>query len=396
MSDRPRRGFATRAIHGPRTDPSRGQETPSVPIYQTSTFRFADSDEYADTIAFRKAGSTYTRGYGNPTLDAFEEVMADLEGTEAAMSFASGMAAIHTVWTAHAGAGDRIVAATDLYGGTFALATRVMPRFGVRVDLVDAHDPDAVAAALPGASLFHVETIANPTMGVADLDALGRLCREHDVPAAVDNTFASPYLCTPARYGFDHVIHSTTKYVGGHHDLIGGVVCTTRDGRGLLRDTVIETGGTMAPLEAWLCLRGLMTLGLRMDRHSSSGMAIAQTLEAHPAVERVHYPGLSSHPHHAIAAKQFPDRFGGMLAVEIRGGVEDGKAFCDALELGWVATSLGGTHTLVGHAASTTHRQYDEQARRAAAIADGLVRLSVGLEDVDDLLADLEQALEGR
>jgi methionine-gamma-lyase len=152
----------------------------------------------------------------------------------------------------------------------------------------------------------------------------------------------------------------------------------------------------MAPLEAWLCLRGLMTLGLRMDRHSSSGMAIAQTLEAHPAVERVHYPGLSSHPHHAIAAKQFPDRFGGMLAVEIRGGVEDGKAFCDALELGWVATSLGGTHTLVGHAASTTHRQYDEQARRAAGIADGLVRLSVGLEDVDDLLADLEQALEGR
>lgn len=396
MSDRPRRGFATRAIHGPRADPARGQETPSVPIYQTSTFRFADSDDYAETIAFRRPGSTYTRGYGNPTLDAFEEVMADLEGTEAAMSFASGMAAIHTVWTAHAGTGDRIVAATELYGGTFALATKVMPRFGVRVDLVDAHDPDAVTAALPGASLFHVETIANPTMGVADLDALGRLCGEHGVPAAVDNTFASPYLCTPARYGFDHVIHSTTKYIGGHHDLIGGVVCTSSSGRDLLRDTVIETGGTMAPLEAWLCLRGLMTLNLRMDRHSDSAMAIAEMLESHEAVERVHYPGLASHPHHAIAAKQFPGRFGGMLAMEVRGGVEGGKAFCDALELGWVATSLGGTHTLAGHAASTTHRQYDPEARRAAGIADGLVRLSVGLEDVEDLLADLGRALEGR
>jgi cystathionine beta-lyase/cystathionine gamma-synthase len=393
MSDRPARGFATRAIHGPGPRRIGRQETPSVPIFQTALFRFEDSEDYAETIAFRREGSTYTRGYGNPTLDAFEEVMADLEGTDAAMSFASGMAAIHTVWTTHASAGDRIVAATELYGGSHQLATGVMPRFGVRVDLVDAHDLDAVAAALPGASLFHVETISNPTMGVADLEALGALCAEHGVPAAVDNTFASPYLCNPARYGFEHVIHSTTKYVGGHHDLIGGVVCTSRDGRHSLRDTVIDTGGTMAPFEAWLCLRGLMTLGLRMDRHSESAMTLAQMLERHPAVERVHYPGVASHPQHAIAAKQFAGRYGGMLAVEVRGGVEGGRALCDALEIGWVATSLGGTHTLVGHAASTTHRQLDADARRAAGIADGLVRVSVGLEDAEDLIADLERAL---
>jgi cystathionine beta-lyase/cystathionine gamma-synthase len=392
MGDGRERGFTTRAIHGARlTGPA--QQTPSVPIFQTSTYRFEDSEAYAETISFRRPGSTYTRGYGNPTLDAFEGVMAELEGTPAAMSFASGMAAIHTLWTAHAAAGDRIVSANELYGGAFNLSQKAMPRAGVDVRLVDAHDLDAVAAALPGAALFYVETIANPTMGVADLDALGRLCREHGVPAAVDNTFASPYLCTPHRYGFDHVLHSTTKYVGGHHDLIGGVACTTDEGRSLLRDTVIDTGGTMAPFEAWLCLRGLMTLALRMERHSDSAMRVATYLESHPKVERVHYPGLASHPHHEVARKQFGERFGGMLAVEVAGGVEGGKAFCDALRLAWVATSLGGTHTLVGHAASTTHRQYDPEARRAAGIADGLVRVSVGLEDPEDLLDDVERAL---
>jgi cystathionine beta-lyase/cystathionine gamma-synthase len=386
------RGFTTRAIHGVAR-PARTQQTPSVPIYQTSTFRFEDSEDYAETISFRRPGSTYTRGYGNPTLDAFESVMAELEGTPAAMSFSSGMAAIHTVWSSLTSAGDRIVAGRELYGGAFALARRVMPRFGVEVELVDAHDLDAVAKALPGAALLYVETIANPTMGVADLRELGRLCRDVGVPAVVDNTFASPYLCTPFAYGFDYVVHSATKYIGGHHDLIGGVVCTTEEGRRRLRDMVIDLGGTMAPFEAWLCMRGLMTLAIRMDRHSASGMRAAEFLASHPRVERVHYPGLASHPQHQVARRQFGDRFGGMLAVEVAGGVAGGQAFCDALQLGWVATSLGGTHTLVGHAASTTHRQYDAKARRDAGIADGLVRVSVGLEDADDLLADLDQAL---
>ena len=332
--------------------------------------------------------------HGNPTVDAFEGLVASLERTQAAMSFASGMAAIHTLWTSHVASGERIVATNALYGGAFALATTVMPRFGVTVDLIDGRDLDAIDRALPGASLFYTETIANPTMAVADLEALAALCRRHGVPAAVDNTFASPALCNPVRFGFDFVLHSSTKYLGGHHDHTGGVIACTDDGRKALRDLVIETGGTMAPFEAWLAMRGMMTLGLRMERHSASALRIATEIEHHPKVERVHYPTLRSHPDHEVAMRLVPKGAGGMVAVEVSGGVEGGKAFCDALELAWIATSLGGTHTLVGHAASTTHRQYAPEARRAAGIADGLVRLSVGLEDADDLLEDILRALE--
>jgi methionine-gamma-lyase len=386
------RGFSTRAVHG--GTPPVDQETPSVPIYQTSTYRFDSSEDYAETIAFRAEGYTYSRGYGNPTVQAFEAQMAALEGTEAAFGFASGMAAIHTVIMAHAEAGARLVFSNELYGGTYSIATRVLPKLGVEVDLVDPHDLDAVRAALPDAALFHVETIANPNVTVADLEALGELCRDAGVPASVDNTFASPYLCTPARLGFEYVIHSATKYLGGHHDLIGGVVCTSSEGRERLREVAIDSGGTMNPFEAWLCLRGLMTLALRMDRHGATAMALAEMLEAHEKVERARYPGLASHPQHAVALRELRHGFGGMMAVEVAGGVEGGQRFCDALELAWVATSLGGTHTLVGHAASTTHRQMDPVARRAAGIADGLVRISVGIEDPEDILDDMARALE--
>ena len=386
------RGFSTRAIHGAKAPPV-DQETPSVPIFQTSTYRFDTSEDYAETIAFRRPGYTYTRGYGNPTVQAFENVMAELEGTEAAFGFASGMAAVHTVVAANLASGDRLVASGELYGGAYSVFTKVLPRSGVEVTFVDPHDHDAVAKALPGASLFYVETIANPNVTVADLPALGALCRDAGVPAAVDNTFASPYLCNPAAHGFTYVLHSATKYIGGHHDLIGGVVCTTGEGRDRLRDAALDFGGTMAPFEAWLSMRGLMTLALRMDRHTSSASALAAALEVHPKVERVRYPGLASHPQHEVAARVLRAP-GGMLAFEVAGGVDAGMAFCDALEVGWVATSLGGTHTLVGHAASTTHRQMDPAARRAAGIGDGLVRVSVGLEDTQDLLEDFTRALE--
>lgn len=393
MREDERHGFATRAIHGARTPPIE-QDTPSVPIFQTSTFRFATAEDYAETIAFRKPGYTYTRGYGNPTLLAFENLMAELEGTGAAFSFASGMAAIHTLVTSLARAGERIVASTELYGGTYALFRKVLPRYGVDVTFVNPHDLDAVAAALPGARLFYCETIANPNVTVADLPAIARLCDREGVPAAVDNTFASPYLCTPADHGFAYVLHSATKYVGGHNDLIGGVVCGSAEGVAGLRETVIETGGTMAPLEAWLCLRGLATLELRMERHGANASALAALLDVHPKVERAHYPGLGSHPQHELARRLLPKGFGGMLAFDVAGGVEAGRRFCDALELAWVASSLGGTHTLVGHAASTTHRQLDTEARRAAGIADGLIRVSLGLETESDLLEDFERALE--
>jgi methionine-gamma-lyase len=393
VDERRRPGFATRAIHGARTPPVE-QDTPSVPIFQTSTFRFATAEDYADTISFRRPGYTYTRGYGNPTLLAFETLMAELEGTQAAFSFASGMAAIHTLVTTVAAAGDRIVSSGELYGGTYSLFRKVLPRYGIEVDIVDPHDVAAVAAALPGAKLFYCETIANPNVTVADLEALGRVCADAGVPAAVDNTFASPYLSNPARFGFSFVVHSATKYVGGHNDLIGGVVCCSAEDAARLRDTVIETGGTMAPFEAWLCLRGLATLEVRMNRHCENATALATFLEHHPKVERAHYPGLGSHPQHDVARRLLPRGSGGMLAFEVEGGVEAGRRFCDALELAWVASSLGGTHTLVGHAASTTHRQLDAEARRAAGIADGLIRVSVGIEDADDIVEDFERALE--
>lgn len=392
MAEERERGFATRAVHGGRA-PHVDQDPASVPIYQTATWRFDTAEDYAEVIEFRRPGYVYGRGYGNPTVEAFESVMADLEGTEAAYGFGSGMAAIHTVASMAAGAGDRIVSSTELYGGTYSLFHHTLPRAGVEVTFVSPHDLAAVEAALPGAKLFHVETIANPNVTVADLAALGALCREAGVPASVDNTFASPYLCNPARFGFEYVIHSATKYVGGHHDLVGGVVCSTGESRTALRRTAIDLGGAMQPFDAWLALRGLVTLPLRMERHSATAQALAELLEAHPKVERAHYPGLASHPHHEVARGQLRG-FGGMLAFEVEGGVDPAIRFCDALELVWVGTSLGGHKTLVGHAASTTHRQYTPEARRAAGIGDGLIRVSVGLEDPQDVLDDFERALE--
>ena len=393
MDGAPERGFATRAIHGQELPPVE-QDAPSVPIYQTATFRFDSSEAFAETINFRRPGYTYTRGYGNPTLLAFERVMAELEGTESAISFASGMAAIHTVVTTLASSGDTVVASSELYGGTYSLFDSVLPRYGVDVRFVSPHDHDAVRAALGGAAFLYVETIANPNVTVADLEALGSVAGDAGVPIVVDNTFASPYLCNPASYGFDYVLHSATKYIGGHADLIGGVVCTTEERMAGLRATVIETGGTMAPLEAWLSMRGLMTLEIRMDRHSRTALELTSWLEGHPKVERVHYPGLPSHPQHEVARRELARGFGGMAAFEVVGGVDAGQRFCDALELAWVAASLGGIQTLVCHPASTTHRQLDPAARKVAGIADGLIRLSVGLEDLDDLRADFERALE--
>lgn len=363
-----------------------------MPIYQTSMWRFDSSDQFAEVIGDRQAGYVYSRGYGNPTVDAFETLIADLESTGAAFAFASGMAAIHAVVVDLARSGDRIVASRELYGGSYALFTTVLPRYGVTVDWVDPHQPDEVASALPGAALFYCETIANPALTVPDLAALAQRCQAAGVPSVVDNTFASPYLCNPAVLGFDYVLHSATKYIGGHSDLIGGVVCTSTERRATLRHTSIDLGGTMAPLEAWLCLRGLATLALRMEQHCRSALRLAEFLGGHPAVERVHYPGLPDHAGHAVARRQLRG-FGGMLAFEVAGGLQAGIRCCDALEVAWIGGSLGGTHTLVAHPASTTHRQLTPEARAGAGITDGLIRVSVGLEDVDDLLADFDTAL---
>jgi cystathionine beta-lyase/cystathionine gamma-synthase len=389
------RGFSTRSVHS-AVAPAVVQRPSSVPIYQCSTWGFETAEEFADVISFQREGHVYGRGYGNPTVEAFETVMADLESTEAAFGFSSGMSAVHTVLTALAGAGDRVVVSRELYGGTFSLFAKVLPRYGVEVDWVDPHDLSAVEGVLAGAAAFYVETIANPKCSVADLPALAGLCRASGVPSVVDNTFASPYLCRPAELGFDYVLHSATKYVGGHSDLIGGVVCASAEGRRRLRDTSIQVGGAMQPFEAWLCVRGLQTLSLRMERHCASALRLASMLSEHPRVVAVHYPGLPAHPQHAQASRILRSGcFGGMLSFEVEGDAGDVAKVVESTDVAWLSGSLGGAHTLVTHPASTTHRQLDPEARRAAGVADGLVRVSVGLEDADDLLADFSQALGG-
>jgi len=387
-----RRRFQTRTVHPHRPVPP-DQPSSSMPIFQSSTFRFETNEEFARAIAFEGPGYVYSRGYGNPTVDAFQSAMADLEESESAMGFASGMAAISSLFLTVARTGSRIVAGTALYGGTVSMLRNVLPRFGIEATFVDPTDLDQVRDALPGADLFYCETIVNPTTTVPDLAGLAHLCRDAGVLSAVDNTFASPYLCNPVALGFDVALHSATKYIGGHADLIGGVACTSEELFRKLRDTVIDLGGMMQPLEAWLCLRGLATLSLRMEHHCASAGRLAATLAAHPAVERVHYPGLVSHPQHELAERQLR-RPGGTLAFEVVGGLEAGSRVVEALELGWIGGSLGGVMTLVAHPASTTHRQVDPDARRAAGISDGLIRVAVGLEDPDDLTEDFTRALE--
>jgi cystathionine beta-lyase/cystathionine gamma-synthase len=387
-----RRRFQTRAVHTHRPPPPE-QASSSMPIFQSSTFRFETNEEFAKAIRFDGPGYVYSRGYGNPTVDAFQSAIADLEGTESAIGFSSGMAAISSSFLTLARSGSRIVAGTALYGGTVSMLRSVLPRFGVETTFVDPTDLDAVRVALPGADLFYCETIVNPTTTVPDLAALAELCHDAGVPSAVDNTFASPYLCNPAALGFDVTLHSATKYLGGHADLIGGVACTSEELFERLRATLIDLGGAMPPLEAWLCLRGLATLSLRMEHHSASAARLAEALEAHRAVARVHYPGLPSHPQHELARRQLRT-FGGTLAFEVTGGLEAGSRVAEALELGWIGGSLGSVMTLVAHPASTTHRQVDPDARRAAGIGDGLLRVAVGLEDPDDLIEDFTRALE--
>jgi methionine-gamma-lyase len=387
-----RRRFQTRAVHTAKLPPIE-QLPASVPIFQSSTFRFETNEEFAEAIRFDGPGYVYSRGYGNPTVDAFQSAMADLEETESAIGFASGMAAISTLFLTLGRQGSRIVAGNALYGGSFSVLRNILPRYGVETTFVDPMDLDQVRDALPGAELFYCETIVNPTTAMPDLAALAQLCREAGVVSAVDNTFASPYLCTPATLGFDVVVHSATKYIGGHADLIGGVACTSEAMFRRLRDALIDLGGSMPPLEAWLCLRGLATLSLRMEHHSRSAGRLAAALESHPSVVRVHYPGLPSHPQHELAASRLR-AFGGTLAFEVSGGLEAGSRVAEALELGWIAGSLGSVMTLVAHPASTTHRQMDPDERRASGIGDGLLRVAVGLEDPDDLIEDFTRALE--
>jgi cystathionine beta-lyase/cystathionine gamma-synthase len=387
-----RRGFTTRAM---LTQADLGEARPvSTPIYQTATFSFDDPEALADLIRSGKdAGYVYTRWH-NPTRAAFEEVVANLEGAERAVSFASGMAAITTVLGSLLRSGDHVVSTPRLYGGTHSLMTKILPRWGIEAALAPSHHAeDLVAALRPDTVACYVETIGNPTTPVSDLQQLGAACRERGVRLVVDNTFASPYLCNPIAFGADIVVHSVTKYIGGHYDLTAGIAVGPADLMHEVRELSTDLGGVGNAFESWLALRGVQTLELRMQRHCATAARLAELLEGHEKVARVWYPGLPSHPDHEVARRVLRG-FSGMLAFELAGGLEAGQRFQAAVEVAAVGASLGGTRTIVTHAASVTHTQLSREEREAVGIGDGLVRVSVGIEDPEDVLEDFERALE--
>ncbi|MBI3687020.1 MAG: aminotransferase class I/II-fold pyridoxal phosphate-dependent enzyme [Actinobacteria bacterium] len=395
----PTGGEHTRAVHTP-PPPVFAQAPMGLPIYRTAAFAFDSAEEYEEVLAGRAPGFTYSR-IDNPTAATFAGGVAWLEGAGApgevvGEAFASGMAAISAVMMGHLSAGDHVLCASEVYGGTWSLLSGVLSRFGVATTFADLSDPAGARAGLTDRTrLVWAETLANPSLSVADLSGLAGVAHAAGALLAVDSTFASPVICRPLEHGADLVVHSATKYLGGHSDVTGGVVVGRPDLLAPVRHMRVELGGSLAPDEAFLLHRGLATLPLRMARHSASAQALAEAMLAHPAVTAVHYPGLPGHRDHQRAMALFDSgRCGGVLSVDIAGDRAAGRAFCDRLRIGRNATSLAGTHTKVSHVASTTHRQLDDAALRAAGIGPATVRVSVGLEDVEDLIADCRQALD--
>ncbi len=394
--ERTGRGFSTRAIAAASRAPRLDQIPTSVPIYQTATFSAADADELGDVLGDPRSGYAYAR-ISNPTTAALGAAYAELAGGEQGAAFASGMGAIHAALASQLMAGDRVVVAKAVYGSTRSLLLDVFGGFGVDVAFVDATDPDAVAATLAErpTRVLYAETIANPTTHVADHAALAELAHRHDATYIVDNTFASPYVCRPLDLGADLVVESATKFLGGHSDVIAGVVAGRADLIRAVERIGINAGATLGPLDAFLVLRGILTLGVRAERHSRTAMALATWLAGQAGVDAVLYPGVASHPQHAAAARQFrPGAFGGMLAVEVVGGRAGGRAVIDAMTLPELTASLGSVHTMVVHPPSTSHRQLTDDELADAGITAGLLRVSVGLEDLEDLQADFSAALQ--
>ncbi|HEX4062257.1 MAG TPA: aminotransferase class I/II-fold pyridoxal phosphate-dependent enzyme [Streptosporangiaceae bacterium] len=398
-----RLGENTRAVHLPPA-PVPMQQPMGTPVYRTATFVFESSAEYAAVLGDVQPGYSYSR-IDNPTVDAFASAVAALESVNlpapaAAQAFASGMAAISGVFLTFAGAGVHVVASAALYGGSYGFLTNVASRFGVQTDFVDITDLDRVKAALrPATRIVYAETLANPATTVADLPALAELAHAAGALLVVDSTLAPPVVCRPLEHGADLVLHSATKYIGGHSDVTGGVVTGRPELISQIRAVRIDTGGSLAPDEAFLLRRGLETLPVRMRRQCDTASVFAATLARHPAVARVNYPGLDGHPGHDVAKRLFdagPEgtRYGAIVTITPRGGREAGMAFADRLRIAQVAASLGGTHTKVSHAASTTHRQLDDAALAAAGIDAGAVRFSIGLEDAEDLIDDARVALD--
>ncbi len=384
------KGFSTRAVHaGEKRDPSTGAVI--TPIYETSVFGFSSTKELIDVMSKKVEGYAYTR-YGNPTVRTVDRKMAELEGAEDAAVFSSGMAAIATTMLTLTSSGDHVVSTRDLYGGTLAFFKDVLPKFGVDVSFVEATNFEEIKSTVQGnTKVIYAETPTNPTLKIVDVSKVAKLGRKKGITVVIDGTFASPYNLQPLRFGVDIVVHSATKYLGGHNDVTAGVVCGPEGFVQNVKEMRKHLGGTLDPHAAWLLLRGLKTLGLRMERHNSNGTKIARYLEKHPKVKRVYYPGLPSHPQYSIARKQMRG-FGGVVSFELDGNFETTMKFVDNLKLCFLAASLGGTETLATQPVTCSHYYVSAEDRKKAGITDELIRLALGIEDPEDIIADLDQA----
>ena len=387
-------GLGTTAIHAGTLKNLYG--TLAMPIYQTSTFIFDSAEQGGRRFALEEAGYIYTR-LGNPTTTVLEDKIAALEEGEAAVATSSGMGAISsTLWTVLK-AGDHIVTDKTLYGCTFALMCHGLTRFGIDVTFVDTSNLDEVENAMKeNTRVVYLETPANPNLKIVDIEALAKIAHTNpNTLVIVDNTFATPYMQKPLTLGADVVVHSVTKYINGHGDVIAGLVITNKALADQIRFVGLKdmTGAVLGPQDAYYIIRGMKTFEIRMERHCKNARKVVEFLNNHPKIERVYYPGLETHPGYEIAKKQMKD-FGAMISFELKGGFEAGKTLLNNLKLCSLAVSLGDTETLIQHPASMTHSPYTKEEREAAGITDGLVRLSVGLENVEDIIADLEQGLE--
>lgn len=382
--------FSTRAIHaGEQRDPQTGAIT--TPIYQTSNFAFTSTQEL---LAYNRGESSayiYTR-YGNPTLTAVEAKMAALEDGDDAAVFASGMAAITTAILPFVEQGDHIVASRDIYGGTFNFLNTLLPRFGITTSFVDATNIEMIAETIQSnTKLIFCESPTNPTLKLVDLVQLAKLGREQELPIIFDNTFATPINQHPTRWGIEIIVHSATKYLGGHNDLMAGVIIGSTEYIQSVKELLKIFGGILDPHAAWLLLRGLKTLPLRVHRHNQTSLQIAKYLEDHNKVQHVYYPGLESHPQHSLAKTQMQG-YGGVISFELKGDFVAASRFVDNMKAAFITPSLGGVETLITQPSTTSHYHLDPQERKNAGISDELIRLSVGLEDFEDILAGLDHA----
>jgi methionine-gamma-lyase len=388
-------GFATRAIHH-GYDPQSHNGALNPPVYMSSTFAFETAEQGGRMFAGEEQGFIYSR-IGNPTLALLESRLAVLEGGEAALATASGMGAITSVFWTFIAPGDEIIVDRTLYGCTFAYFRHGLEKFGIKHTHVDLTDPAELEKAISDKTrIVYFETPANPNMRLVDIEAISEIAHKHGAKVVVDNTYCTPYLQRPIELGADIVVHSATKYLGGHGDLMAGAVIGSLEDMTQVRLVGLKdmTGAVLSAQDANLVMRGLKTLELRMERHCDNAEKIAAFLDSHPKVDRVFYPGLESFAQHDLAKKQM-DRFGGMIAFELKGGIEEGRKLMNGLNMITRAVSLGDAETLIQHPASMTHSTYTAEERAQYQITDGLIRLSAGLESIDDILADLANALDG-